>query len=447
MKDSEESLLEGNIYKSLLKFSIPFIIANIIQALYGTADLLIVGIFTDTEGLAGVAIGSQVMQIVNGLILGITMSGTILIGQYYGAKRKDQTSNTIGTLLTIGIVTSVLLTISMFIFIKPILNILQTPQGAYLDAKKYIAIASSGIIFIFGYNAISAILRGLGDSKTPVYFISIACVCNIVLDLLFIGVFEMRASGAALATIISQGISMILAIIHLSKEKFIFEFKFKNFHIDKEIGLKLFKLGLPLSLQEVLLWSSFLVIAAIANKMGVEESAAVGIVAKFEVFSMLPPMALSYALAAMTAQNMGANKSDRARKALNISIIISFIPSIFFLGWAQIHPQSIMGTFKADVLVAQAGAKYLKTFSIDFLLVAIKFNLNGFLNGCGSTTFSMINGIASSVLVRIPMAFILAIYLSKGLLGLGLAAPIASLISIIASMTYIRRGLWKKEII
>lgn len=443
----EQNLTEGNIYKSLIKFAIPFIIANFIQALYGTADLLIVGIFTDTAGLSAVAIGTQVMQIVNGLITGLTMGGTILIGQYFGANKEEDTIATVGTMLTSGIVASIIITIGMIFSANWLLRIVQTPNEAFYDAKMYVLIASSGVLFIFGYNAISAILRGLGDSKSPVYFISIACVINILLDLIFVGVFKMRAAGAALATIIAQGVSMILAIIYLSRKNFIFEFKISNLIFDRYKVKQLLELGSPLSLQEVLLWSSFLVIAAIANSMGVASSAAVGIVAKFEVFSMLPPLAISYALAALTAQNIGANKPERAMKALKISIFLSFLCSLFFVAWAQIHPQSIMGLFKADGEVVEAGSQYLKTFSIDFMLVAVKFNLNGFLNGCGRTTFAMINGIASSIFVRIPMAFLFAIYLSGGLKGLGLAAPIASIVSIVVSLIFINQGRWSKSLV
>lgn len=443
----DNDLTKGNIHKSLIRFSIPFIIANLIQALYGSIDLLVVGYFTDTYGLSAVSIATQVMQIVNGMILGLTMGGTILVGQYYGAKREEDTTQTIGTILTSGFIASIIITIFMFLLTDPLLKLLQTPQGAYSDAKSYVLIASSGIIFIFGYNAISAILRGLGDSKSPLYFISIACICNIIFDILFVGKFNMRASGAALATIISQGISMILAIIYLIKQKFIFDFKLKSFSIDKNKLKKLFKLGFPLSLQEVLLWGSFLVILAIANSMGVSESAAVGIVAKVETFAMLPPMALSYALAALAAQNIGANEAERAKKSLNISIAISFISSLFFFAWAQILPESIMGIFKADKLVTLAGVEYLRSFSFDFMLVAFKFNFNGFLNGCGRTTFAMINGIASSILIRIPLAYTLGLYISESMLGLGAAAPIASIVSITVSILYIRTGKWKEQTI
>ncbi len=447
MKGKEISLTEGNIYESLIRFSVPFIIANLIQALYGTVDLLIIGLFTDTAGLSGVAISTQVMQIVNGIVLGLTMGGTILVGQYFGAKREGDTNETIGTMMVLGIIASIIIAVAMFLFYNPLLKLLNTPDVAYQDAKNYVLIASAGTVFIFGYNAISAVLRGLGDSKRPVIFISIACVFNILLDIYFVGVLELRASGAALATVLSQGISMLIAIWYLSKKSSIFKFNRSNLKLNSDKVRKLLGVSLPLSLQEVLLWGSFLVIVAIANDMGVNESAAVGIVAKFETFSMLPPMALSYALAALTAQNIGADRPERAMKALRISIGLSLISALVFLLWAQLHPQSIMGIFKADYGVVAAGGEYLKLYSIDFLLVAFKFNLNGFLNGSGRTTFAMLNGIFSSVFVRIPLSYILGVTLGKGLIGLGLSVPLASVLSIVFSIIFISTGRWKKRII
>ena len=408
---------------------------------------MVIGLFTDTAGLSGVSISTQIMQIVNGLIIGITMGSTILIGQYFGSNNQKDIKETIGTLFIIGFIISVLIPAFMFIFKDKLLILLNTPEPAYNDALNYMLIASVGTIFIFGYNAISAILRGLGDSKSPVYFIAIACVINIVLDFILIGYFDFRSSGAALATVISQGVSMIIAIIHLSRKDFIFKFDKSSFKIYPDKIKKLLRLGVPLSLQEVLLWGSFLFIVAIANQIGVNESAAVGIVAKFETFSMLPPMAFSYALAAMSAQNIGAQKPERALKALKASIILSFVSCSVFLLWSQLHPQSIMGIFKADLAVTIAGAQYLKLYSLDFLLVPFKFNLNGFLNGTGRTTFTMINGSINSLLIGIPMSYLFGVVLNGGLLGLGLSVPVASVLSIIVSIVFISTGKWREGII
>lgn len=443
----EYDLTQDSIYKSLLKFSIPFIIANLLQAIYGAVDLAVVSYYTGPSGLSAVSIGTQIMQIVNGLIIGLSMGGTILIGQYYGAKKREDIIETIGTIFTSGFILSLIITVIMFLLIEPLLKLLQTPLEAYNDAKNYVLFASVGIVFIFGYNVVSAILRGLGDSKSPLYFIGIACILNVFLDFLFVGKFNMRAYGAALATVVSQGISMALALIYIGRKDFIFQFKIKNLSLHRKKVKKLLSLGFPLSLQEVLLWGSFLVIVAIANKMGVAESAAVGVVAKAETFAMLPPMALSNALAAISAQNIGAGKPERARKSLNISIVISLIISIFFFIWGKILPESIMKLFRADPSVIRVGVKYLKSFSYDFILVAFKFNLNGFLNGCGCTKFAMINGISSSVFIRVPLAYMLGICISKSMVGLGAAAPLASIVSIVVSLVYINMGRWRDKII
>src|SRR5699024_4827365 len=251
----EYDLTQDNIYKSLLNFSIPFIIANLLQAIYGAVDLAVVSYYTGASGLSAVSIGTQIMQIVNGLIIGLSMGGTILVGQYYGARKREDVIETIGTIFTSGIILSIILsliiTVIMFLLIKPLLGILQTPSEAYNDARDYVLFASVGVVFIFGYNAVSAILRGLGDSKSPLYFIGIACIFNVLLDFLFVGRFNMRAYGAALATVLSQGISMILALIYIGRKGFIFQFKLKNLSLHKEKVKKLLSLGFPLSLQEV----------------------------------------------------------------------------------------------------------------------------------------------------------------------------------------------------
>lgn len=441
----EKDLTKGSIYKALRDFSIPFLIANLLQAVYGAVDLAVVGAFTDTAGLSAVSIGTQVMQIVNGLILGITMGGTILTGQFYGAGKKEETQKTVEAVLSSGLVFSLIITAMMFIFTNPLLKLLKTPEAAFIDARNYVLVASAGVIFIFGYNAVSAILRGLGDSKHPLYFIGIACVLNVILDLVFVGKIGMRAEGAALATIISQGLSMVLALIFINSGKTEFKFRLRSLRANSEKIKTLVSLGFPISLQEVLLWGSFLVIVAIANFMGVAESAAVGIVAKVETFAMLPPMALSYALTALTAQNMGAKEVERAKTALKASIGFSIAISVIFILWAQIAPETIIKLFQADQPVIEVGSEYLRTFSIDFFAVSFKFNLNGFLNGCGCTTFTMINGIFASVFVRVPLAYLLAITLSCGMTGLGLAAPIASLVSIICSLIFIKTGTWKEK--
>lgn len=438
-----KDLTQGSITKNLLIFAVPFLVANFIQAMYGAVDMAIVGWFADSAGISAVSTGSQVMQIVTSLVSGLTMGSTILIAQFFGAKQEKDAADTIGTTLTLFTIAAGIFTVLMLIFAEPLLWLLQTPPEAFAGAASYVRVCSCGILFIFGYNAISAILRGLGDSKNPMIFVGIACVVNILLDLLFVGPMGMGPAGAALATILSQGISMGIAVIYLSRKKFLFTFHLKNFRVYKDKALALFRIGLPISLQDSMVNVSFLIIAAIVNSLGVVTSAAVGIAGKFNGFSMLPAIAFSAAIASMTAQNIGAKQPERAKKTLRIGILLSLACAFVFFGWVQIFPESVMMLFKADAAVTAAGAEYLRSFSIDFLLVAFVFCMNGFFNGCGHTSYTMINGLTASLLVRVPLAFALSRLVPDSLLGIGLAAPAASTLSVVWGLFYIRSGKWK----
>lgn len=436
-------LTQGSIFKKMLAFAVPFMLANFVQALYGSVDMAMVGWWGSAAGISAVATGSQVMQMLTSLVAGLTMGGTILIGQFFGARRDDDTRGTISTMLTLFGIAAVAFTVLMLLISRPLLILLQTPAEAFEQAYQYVMICSGGILFIFAYNALSAVLRGLGDSKSPLVFITVACVTNIILDAVFVGGLQMGAAGAAIATVLSQAVSVALAIFYLATHNFIFDFKLKSFRLYKDKALKIIRLGLPVSLQETMVTVSFLIIAAIVNSLGVIPSAACGIVGKFEGFAMLPAAALGSALASMAAQNMGAGLTDRAKKCLHIGIGFSFACALVFFAWAQISPESIMHIFKADDAVTAAGVQYLRAFSIDFLMVAFVFCYNGFFNGCGSTTFSMINGLLSTILIRVPLAFLFSQIIPESLFGLGLAAPIASFLSIILGFIYLRTGKWK----
>lgn len=441
----QHSLTEGNIYKALIAFGVPFLIANFIQALYGAVDLAVMGWFAGAEEVAAVSIGTQVTQMLNSLISGLTMGGTILIAQYVGAKRREDTSQTIGTMLTLFSVAALIFTGVMMVATPTILRLVNTPPESFASAAQYVYICSGGIFFIFGYNAISAILRGMGDSKRPVFFIGVACITNIVLDLVFVGGLGWGAAGAAAATVISQGISLLLSVCLLrSKQDFVFDFAPKSFVMHRGKVGQIMRLGLPVSLQETVLSFSFLAISAIVNSLGVVAAAATGICGKFDSFAMLPAAAFSGAISAFAGQNLGAGQPERARKALRVSIILALVCSLFFFAWAQLWPLSIMGIFKASDEVAQAGAQYMRTFSLDFMLVAFGFCLNGFFNGCGRTLFVMLTGGAASVGIRLPLAWLLSRLAPGNLMVIGIAAPAATLVSVVISLWYLRKGSWKK---
>ena len=428
-----EPIDRRHIYKALLAFGLPYLIANFIQALYGAVDLAVVGWFNNA--VAGVSVGTQVTQMLNSLISGLTLGGTILIAQYVGARRQEDTRQTIGTMLSLFALAAVGFMLAMFALTPAILQLVNTPAESMEQAKQYVYICSGGILFIFGYNAISAILRGLGDSKRPVLFIGIACVTNIVLDVLLVGGLGWGAAGAAVATVFSQGVSLVLAVILLSQESI-------RIHGDKVRSI--LRLGLPVSLQETILSFSFLAITAIVNSMGYIAAAATGICGKFDSFAMLPASAFSGALSAFTGQNMGAGRPDRAIKALRTAIVLALLCSLFFFAWAQLWPASILHIFKASDEVTLAGTQYIRTFSFDFMLVAFGFCFNGFFNGCGRTLFVMVVGSAASVGIRLPLAWFLSRAVPGNLTVIGMAAPVATLVSVVISLLYLRRGKWRE---
>ncbi len=441
----QNRLTEGNIYKALLAFGLPYLIANFIQALYGAVDLAVVGWFNNAETVAGVSVGTQVTQMLNSLISGLTLGGTILIAQYVGARRQEDTRQTIGTMLSLFALAAVGFMLAMFALTPAILQLVNTPAESMEQAKQYVYICSGGILFIFGYNAISAILRGLGDSKRPVLFIGIACVTNIVLDVLLVGGLGWGAAGAAVATVFSQGVSLVLAVILLRRrEDFVFDFSRESIRIHGDKVRSILRLGLPVSLQETILSFSFLAITAIVNSMGYIAAAATGICGKFDSFAMLPASAFSGALSAFTGQNMGAGRPDRAIKALRTAIVLALLCSLFFFAWAQLWPASILHIFKASDEVTLAGTQYIRTFSFDFMLVAFGFCFNGFFNGCGRTLFVMVVGSAASVGIRLPLAWFLSRAVPGNLTVIGMAAPVATLVSVVISLLYLRRGKWRE---
>lgn len=444
MKDFKNDLTEGSVTKKLVAFSIPFFLSNFIQALYSVIDILMVGWFSNTSGISGVTIGSQVTWLINCLISGITMGGTVLIAQYMGAKKEKDLKETISTMLTIFALAAIIITFIAFIFSVPVLRLINTPPEAFNQAKAFVHISISGTVFIFGYNMLSAILRGMGDSKNPLKFVTIACINNIVLDFIFLGIFKLGAGGAALATVISQALSMLLAIIYLRKNNFIFDFRLKSFKINKNKAKLLLKIGLPTSFQDTAVNLSFIFITAIVNGFGVSASAAVGIAGKFDSFAMLPASAMAMAIASMTAQNIGAKLYDRAKKILKTGIIIALSIALLFFIWIQVFPESVVRLFTNDISVIQAGKAYMLAFSYDFLMVSFVFCMDGFFNGCGHSNFSLFNGLISTLLLRVPLAYLLGKILLPGLFGVGLAAPLASFCSLILGIIYIKSGRWKK---
>ena len=443
MSKIEKNLTEGSVVKQLILFALPFMLSNLIQSLYNVADMLIVGRFCGPVGISGVNIGGQVTFLMTNLVIGLSVGGTVVIAQFLGCGDRKAVRECIGTLLTSLIAAAVLMTTVMLLVSDQILKLIQTPAESFAQARSYLDITIMGTVFIFGYNALSAIMRGMGDSKRPLYFVAIACVCNIFLDLLLVGVFRMEAKGAAIATVVSQAISMLLCILYLKKADFIFDFKISSFCFKKDRFSTLMKVGIPTSIQNMITNVSFLVLTTLVNGFGVSASAAVGVVGKFNSFAILPAIAVGSSISAVAAQNIGAGEVERARKTFHIGTALAMAISLPIFVLARIFPAQIIELFDKDPEMIACGVTYMKSFTFDYIIAPFVFCLNGLITGAGHTTFASVNGILSALGFRIPFALLFGMALDMGLLGIGLGAPLGSLGAAVIAVIYYLSGKWK----
>ena len=439
-----KDLSEGNVTKQLIGFSVPFLISNLVQSLYSVADMLIVGNFSGTAAVSGVNIGSQITHVLTMLVLGFCTGGTILVSQYMGARDEEGVKETISTLITALLIGGVAITAIMFLLIDPSLRLLETPAESYKDARDYLVVTVLGIIFIFAYNAFSAILRGMGDSKRPFYFVLISCITNIVLDLVLVAVFDMGAFGAAVATVFSQAVSVVLCIVYLRMRNFVFDFKPSSFKINREYLAKILKIGSPSAIQSGVTSISFMFITALVNVTGgVNASAAVGIVGKFNSFAIMPASAMSASVSTMCAQNIGANKWDRAIKTCKIGTAIAWVIGVCIFAVAQLFPVQILSLFDRNPDMISYGVQYMRAFAFDYILVPFVFCVTSLFTGAGHTAFSMMSNMVSALLLRIPAAYIFSTVFGLGIFGIGLGAPIASVGSCVLIIGFLISGKWR----
>ena len=427
---------EGKILSPLLKFIIPILAALFLQTMYGAVDLLIVGRFGNAADVSAVSTGSQIMQVITLAITGLTMGITILIGQKLGEGRRKEAGNVVGSGISIFAVISVITTILFVAFAPSVAKSMQTPAEAFDSTVTYLRICCAGLVFIIAYNVIGGVFRGLGDSKTPLMTVLIACIVNIVADLIFVGVFKMAATGAALATVLAQTVSVVLSLIIITRRGLPFEFDLKSIKFHKGLTSQILKFGAPIALQDLLVQVSFLVILMIGNSMGVIQSAGMGIAEKLVGFIMLMPSAFSQAVSAFVAQNFGARKYDRAKKALLCAVATSLVCGVFMFYLSFFHGNLLSGIFSTDEAVIMASWDYLKAYGIDCLFTAVLFCMVGFFNGCGRTTFVMIQGVVGAFLVRIPVSLLMSKIEPVSLFNVGLATPTSTVVQIILCIGY-----------
>ena len=427
---------EGKILSPLLKFIIPILAALFLQTMYGAVDLLIVGRFGNAADVSAVSTGSQIMQVITLAITGLTMGITILIGQKLGEGKRKEAGNVVGSGISIFAVISVITTILFVAFAPSVAKSMQTPAEAFDSTVTYLRICCAGLVFIIAYNVIGGVFRGLGDSKTPLMTVLIACIVNIVADLIFVGVFKMAATGAALATVLAQTISVVLSLIIITKRGLPFEFNLKSIKFHKGLTSQIIKFGAPIALQDLLVQISFLVIMMIGNSMGVIQSAGIGIAEKLVGFIMLMPSAFAQAVSAFVAQNFGARKYDRAKKSLLCAVGTSLVCGVFMFYLSFFHGNLLSGIFSTDEAVIMASWDYLKAYGIDCLFTAVLFCMVGFFNGCGRTTFVMIQGVVGAFLVRIPVSLLMSKIEPVSLFNVGLATPTSTVVQIILCIGY-----------
>ena len=438
---------QGSILKKLVFFMLPVLGALILQAAYGAVDLLVVGRFGSTSGLSAVSTGSQVLNLVTFVVIQFAMGITVLIARYLGEKKPQQIGAVIGGAVVVFALISIGLFIIMVCFARPISVLMQAPAEAVDLTSQYVRICGSGIFFIVAYNLLSAIFRGLGDSKSPLLFVLVACIVNVIGDLVFVAVLHKDAAGAAVATVMAQALSVVFAVILLLKKELPFEIKKSDFRFNLQCK-KFLKIGLPLALQECLTQLSFLALCAFINRLGLEASSGYGVACKIVNFAMLVPSALMQSMASFVSQNVGAGKTKRAKKSMFTGIGVGLAVGFFVFLLVLFKGDMLAGFFSTDAGVVQKGYDYLKGFALETIVTAVLFSMVGYFNGNNKTLWVMAQGLIQTLLVRLPLAYFMSIQPNASLTKIGLAAPISTIVGIILNIgffLYLERANRKKN--
>ncbi len=427
----ERDLTKGSVFQNIIVFSLPYLLSYFLQTLYGMADLFIVGQFHGVDSITAVSVGSQVMHMLTVMIVGLAMGATVTIGKAVGARQPEKASLTVGNTIVIFMGLSVVIMLLLLLLVKPIVAAVSTPQEAVSGTIMYLMVCFIGIPFITAYNIISSIFRGLGDSKSPMYFIAVACVANILLDYLFIGVFHLGAMGAALGTTLAQMVSVIVALTIIVKRKTGILLQKGDFKLQPDIIGQILKIGIPIAVQDGFIQIAFMVITVIANQRGLNDAAAVGIVEKIIGVVFLVPSTLLSAVSALSAQNIGAGKHERAEASLRYAIIMAAAFGLVISVIVQFTGSSIVGIFTEDRQVILLGNQYLKAYIWDCMFAGIHFSFSGYFCACGLSGISFLHNALAIVLVRVPGAFLASKYFADTLYPMGMAAPAGSLLSVI----------------
>ena len=413
----------------------PVLGALILQAAYGAVDLLVVGRFGSTSGLSAVSTGSQVLNLVTFVVIQFAMGITVLIARYLGEKRPERIGAVIGGGAVVFTMMSVALFIAMVGFARPISVLMQAPAEAVDLTASYVRICGAGIFFIVAYNLLSAIFRGLGDSKSPLLFVLVACIVNIIGDLVLVAGLHMDAAGAAIATVTAQALSVVFAVMLLLKKDLPFAITKKDFRLNPQCR-KFLKIGLPLALQEFLTQISFLALCAFVNRLGLEASSGYGVACKIVNFAMLVPSSLMQSMASFVSQNIGAGKKKRAKQSMFTGIGVGLAVGCVVFVLVLFKGDVLCSAFSTDAAVIRNGFAYLKGFAPETLVTAILFSMVGYFNGNNKTVWVMTQGLIQTLLVRLPLAYFMSIQPNASLTKIGLAAPVATTVGIVLNVGF-----------
>ena len=435
MKSDKADFTQGSILKKLVAFMMPVLGALILQAAYGAVDLLVVGRFGSTSGLSAVSTGSQVLNLVTFVVVQFAMGITVLIARYLGEKKPEKIGAVIGGGAIVFTIISVVLFIVMVCFAHPISILMQAPEEAVDLTASYVRICGGGIFFIVAYNLLSAIFRGLGDSKSPLLFVLVACIVNVIGDLALVAGLHMDAAGAAIATVSAQALSVVFAVVLLIKKELPFSIARKDFRLNPQCK-KFLKIGLPLALQEFLTQVSFLALCAFVNRLGLEASSGYGVACKIVNFAMLVPSALMQSMASFVSQNIGAGKKKRAKKSMFTGIGVGLVVGCLVFVLVIFKGDMLAGFFSTDAAVIENGYAYLKGFALETIVTAILFSMVGYFNGNNKTIWVMTQGLIQTLLVRLPLAYFMSIQPNASLTKIGLAAPISTMVGVVLNIGF-----------
>ena len=431
----EKNLTEGSVGKTLIAFSLPFLASYFLQTLYGMADLVIIGMFEGTASTTSVSIGSQVMHMITVIIVGLSMGSTVAISHSIGAGNRRKASRDVGSTIVLFSLVALFLTVVLTLSSSGVVSVMSTPDEAVKGTRAYLVVCFLGIPFITAYNIISSIYRAVGDSRTPFFFVLAACIANIVFDLLFMGPLSLGPVGAALGTVLSQALSVVLALIHLRHSGIGIELRKEDLTLEKEIVLPILKTGLPIALQDGLIQVAFIVITVIVNRRGLTDAAAVGIVEKVISFLFLVPSSMLSSVSALSSQNLGAGKYKRAKETLYWALLICVLFGTVVSILVQFIAPYIVAIFTNDKAVIQSGTQYLKGYVFDTIFAGIHFSFSGYFCAIGLSGISFLHNIAAILLLRIPGVYILSSLYPDNLFPVGLATVSGSVLSALICIT------------